>query len=279
MRRSCAALAGVAGGGGRPVGLGGIAALDLSRSERPVAAFVLAMALTALAGAATTLLVTRLLAAQRRRPARHAHRASEPRPAGRPHLQALARSRRTGRAVRAARRRPRRVQGRQRHPWPRGRATPSCAIARRLESVVRETDTVARVGGDEFVVLSLGTAEDDGGGRARRPPAPCAPHALPGRGGARRARRLHRMGALPPGRAHARPTCSRGRTGRCTRRSATRATSRCIPRPPLDGGVVRDLEHALEQGEIVVHYQPIVELPRASSAPSRRSCVGCAART
>ena len=34
-----------------------------------------------------------------------------------------------------------------------------------------------------------------------------------------------------------------------------------IARPPLDGGVVRDLEHALEQGEIVVHYQPIVELP------------------
>ena len=33
-------------------------------------------------------------------------------------------------------------------------------IARRLESVVRATDTVARVGGDEFVVLSLGTAED-----------------------------------------------------------------------------------------------------------------------
>ena len=34
-----------------------------------------------------------------------------------------------------------------------------------------------------------------------------------------------------------------------------------LPRPPLDGGVVRDLEYALEQDEIVVHYQPIVELP------------------
>ena len=34
-------------------------------------------------------------------------------------------------------------------------------LAERLESVVRESDTVARVGGDEFVVLSLGTRDED----------------------------------------------------------------------------------------------------------------------
>ena len=33
-----------------------------------------------------------------------------------------------------------------------------------------------------------------------------------------------------------------------------------VLRPPLDGGVVRDLEEALEQDEIVVHYQPIVRM-------------------
>jgi len=33
-----------------------------------------------------------------------------------------------------------------------------------------------------------------------------------------------------------------------------------VLRPPLDGGIVRDLEEALEQDEIVVHYQPIVRM-------------------
>ena len=35
------------------------------------------------------------------------------------------------------------------------------SIARRLESVVRGSDTVARVGGDEFVVLSIGTRSEE----------------------------------------------------------------------------------------------------------------------
>jgi len=34
-------------------------------------------------------------------------------------------------------------------------------LARRFEAVVREADTVARVGGDEFVVLSLGTGTEE----------------------------------------------------------------------------------------------------------------------
>src|SRR5262249_28332680 len=34
-------------------------------------------------------------------------------------------------------------------------------LARRFEAVVREADTVARVGGDEFVVLSVGTGSEE----------------------------------------------------------------------------------------------------------------------
>src|SRR5439155_490141 len=34
-------------------------------------------------------------------------------------------------------------------------------LSRRFESIVRASDTVARVGGDEFVVLSLGTGDDE----------------------------------------------------------------------------------------------------------------------
>ena len=242
------------------IGAGAVSALDMSRSGRPVTAFVLAMGFTALAGAAIAVLVTRLLVAQRQ--------ALRDPLTGLPNrallddriAQALARSRRS------------------REPFAlflidldgfkgvndiRGHEAGNTvlrAIGVRLEAAVRETDTVARVGGDEFVVLSIGTTDDDEAG------------ALAGRlrNTLRKAYRvdgslveidasigwaLFPQDGISPDELLARADGQMY----ATKRDASDES--VVPRPPLDGVIVRDLEEALERDEIVVHYQPIVALP------------------
>lgn len=239
--------------------VGQVAALDLVRAGRPGTALVMAFVLAGLAGAGATLLATQLLRAQRA--------ALRDTLTGLPNRalledrisQALARARRSGEAFALL---VVDLDGFKGVNDIRGHEAGNAvlrSIARRLEATVRETDTVARIGGDEFVVLSLATCSDEEAA------------ALAGRlrNALRRSYRvdgglieldasvgwaLFPQDGLTPNDLLARADGQMYATKRDTSEESV------IPRAPLDGGVVRDLEHALASNEVVIHYQPIVDL-------------------
>ena len=142
------------------------------------------------------------------------------------------------------------------------------SLARRFEAIVREIDTVARVGGDEFVILSMGTGSDDRAGalvgRLR--------HAL------RRPFRVDGAAveidgsigwsvfpttASPPRSLLARADGQMYATKRDT------SDESVLLRRGVDAGIVRDVESALEQNELVVVYQPILDARRWRPALGR----------
>lgn len=134
-------------------------------------------------------------------------------------------------------------------------------IGRRLEAAVRATDTVARIGGDEFVVLSLGTSEDDEAavlvGRMRN--ALRRPYNVDGAHieiDASIGWALFPQDGLSPEDLIARADDQMY----ATKRDASDESVLAVGRGFVDRGVVRDVESALERGQIVVHYQPIVDL-------------------
>ena len=133
------------------------------------------------------------------------------------------------------------------------------SIARRLRAAVRETDTVARVGGDEFVLVSLGTQEDAEAralvSRVRQ--SLRRPYRVEGTlveldasvGWA-----LFPQDGLSPAELLAQADGQMYATKRDT------SDESAVDRRVLDGGIARDVERALAHSEIVVHYQPIVDL-------------------
>jgi diguanylate cyclase len=134
------------------------------------------------------------------------------------------------------------------------------SIARRLESVVRASDTVARIGGDEFVVLSLETGTEDEAtalvGRLR--------HAL---------RRPYTVdeglveidasigwAIFPDDGASPEELLGRADEQMFMTKRDSVDDSVITRRGSLDAGIVREFEAALRHKEVVVHYQPIIDV-------------------
>jgi diguanylate cyclase (GGDEF)-like protein len=134
------------------------------------------------------------------------------------------------------------------------------ALARRFEDTVRTSDTVARVGGDEFVILSLGSRDEHEVaalvGRLRqalREPIDVGPGTMasvdasigwaiyPVDGAS--------AGALLD-RADEQMFATKRQEGTSPRHRGRRPST----------AVLRSLESSLHQGRVVVHYQPVLEL-------------------
>jgi diguanylate cyclase (GGDEF)-like protein len=132
-------------------------------------------------------------------------------------------------------------------------------LARRFETVVRESDTVARVGGDEFVVLSTET----GSGNTATALVRRLRHALrePFRVDAATVEIDGSIGwaVFPVDGTTSDELLSRA-DGQMYATKRDMAADAVFIRRGVDAGVVRDVETALAQKELLVVYQPILDL-------------------
>ncbi len=138
-------------------------------------------------------------------------------------------------------------------------------LARRFEAVVRDHDTVARVGGDEFVVLSIGTGSDERAGAVvgrlrhalRRPfRAEGTSVEIDGSIG---------FAVFPDDGATAEELLARA-DGQMYATKRDTSDESVLIRRGVDAGIVRDVEAALEQNELLVVYQPIIDLATGHAA-------------
>jgi len=133
-------------------------------------------------------------------------------------------------------------------------------IARRLESVVRASDTVARVGGDEFVVLSIGTRTEEEAavlvGRLRQ--ALRRPHRVDG--GIVEIDASIGWALFPADGATPEELLGRADVQMFATKRDSCDSSAASRRGSLDAGIVREFESALSRNEVIVHYQPILDL-------------------
>ena len=147
-------------------------------------------------------------------------------------------------------------------------------LARRFEAIVRQSDTVARVGGDEFVILSMGTGNEERAaalvGRLRQ--ALRRPFRIDG--AAVEIDGSIGWAVFPDDGSSAEDLLARA-DGQMYATKRDTSDENVLLRRGVDAGIVRDVESALEKNELLVVYQPILELstgmPRSAEALIRRA--------
>ena len=173
-----------------------------------------------------------------------------------------------GPGLRGGHRRPRRLQEGQRWARPHGRRRACCARPpTRLRKALRDSDTLARVGGDEFVAVLPGTASEAQIKLDHRPPAGDA-CSRPSRSKATRSTWAPRSASAIY------PAACRGRSRGCWRMAdAAMSRAKETGKAPLrrlqrartavrrehDISMEAAMFDAVREGEFLLYYQPIVD--------------------